>query len=69
MAIYRLEYRMEKLTEVLAQKMEMGGYAAYIWPAFALAAVVMVGMAWLSLRGLRRAQKTLTELQSSAHEA
>ena len=55
---------MEKLTEVLA----MGGYGAYVWPAFALAAILMAGMAWISLRSLRKAEKNLSELQPS-HEA
>lgn len=50
---------MEKLTEVLA----MGGYATYIWPSFAVAAVVMLALLLTSLRALRRASATLSQLQ------
>ena len=57
---------MEKLTEVLA----MGGYAMYVWPSFIIAALIMAGMVATSLRGLRRAQKTLAQLQvTPANEA
>ena len=55
-------YSMEKLTEVLA----MGGYAPYVWPSFILAAVLMIGMVVTSMCSLRRAQRTLVELQESA---
>lgn len=50
---------MEKLTEVLA----MGGFAAYIWPSFFLAALVLTWMTVLSLRSLRKAQRILAQLQ------
>jgi heme exporter protein D len=53
---------MEKLTELLA----MGGYAAFVWPSFIIAAVVMTGAVTTSLRSLRKAQKALAELQRSA---
>jgi heme exporter protein D len=55
---------MEKLTEVLAQKLSMGGYAAYVWPSFAVAAIVLIAMVIASLRSLRKAQHTLSELQN-----
>jgi len=44
----------------------MGGYAAYVWPAFLIGGVVMLGMAVGSLRSLRKAQKTLAELQNTS---
>ena len=31
----------------------MGGYAAFIWPAYALAAAIMAAMAVLTLRSLQ----------------
>jgi heme exporter protein D len=37
----------------------MGGYAAYVWPAYALAAVVLVLNAVLPLRRLRRQRADL----------
>lgn len=33
----------------------MGGYAVYVWPAYAVALVVFVVGGWQSRRGLRRA--------------
>jgi heme exporter protein D len=32
----------------------MGGYAAYVWPAYAIVAVVLIVNAWLPGRELRR---------------
>lgn len=55
---------MQKLTEVLT----MGGYAAYIWPAFLTAALIMGALALSSVRSFRRARKTLVALQET-HEA
>ena len=42
--------------------LNMGGYAAYVWPAYGLAALVMIANAVLPLRHLR---KQLDELRSS----
>jgi heme exporter protein CcmD len=50
---------MENITEALA----MGQYGMYVWPAFIIAAFIIIIMLILSLRSLRRAQKTLSELQ------
>ncbi len=44
---------------------EMGGYAGYVWPAYAAAAVVMVGLWLLSLRGARLLEAQLRLLQES----
>lgn len=52
---------MERLTEFL----EMGGYAVFVWPAFGLAAVVMVGLLVATLRQLRRRRRELAELEAS----
>ena len=32
----------------------MGGYAVYVWPAYAIAAVVLIVNAWLPGRQLRQ---------------
>ena len=42
---------------------EMGGYAAYVWPAYGLAMVVVVGLLVLSVRRLRSAERMLTLLE------
>ncbi len=41
----------------------MGGYAAFVWPCYALAAVVMAGLLVASLRGARRREDELDRLQ------
>ncbi len=52
---------MERLTAFL----EMGGYAVFVWPAFGLAALVMVGLLVATLRQLRRRRRELAELEAS----
>jgi heme exporter protein D len=42
----------------------MGGYAAYVWPALAVAAVVMIGQVVLTLRTLRRRETAQAELEA-----
>lgn len=39
----------------LHEFIDMGGYAAYVWPAYAIALVVMAASAWSAVRGLKRA--------------
>jgi heme exporter protein D len=50
---------MEALNEFLA----MGGYAAFVWPAYGLTAVVMIGIVVSSWRGLVRERQILEKLQ------
>jgi len=49
---------METLTQFLA----MGGYAAFVWPALAIAAGVMVGLLVQSIRSLRAREEELAKL-------
>jgi heme exporter protein D len=37
--------------------LQMGGYAAYVWPAYGIAAAVLAGLAIASYRGMRRAER------------
>ncbi len=53
----------------LSEFLHMGGYAAFIWPAFGLAAVVMIGFAAQSRRALRADQRTLDLLQAARRAA
>jgi heme exporter protein D len=41
----------------------MGGYWAYVWPALAVTAVVMIGQVVTTLRTLRRREAALAELE------
>jgi heme exporter protein D len=50
---------MQDLTQYLA----MGGYAAFVWPAYAVALVVLGGLAVQSLRAYRRNLRELETLQ------
>lgn len=38
---------------------QMGGYAAFVWPAYGIAFVVLVGMLVASIRNLRDAERRL----------
>ncbi len=48
------------MTDFLA----MGGYAAFVWPSYALAALVLLGLLIASLKGLREAEATVKALES-----
>jgi heme exporter protein D len=40
----------------------MGGYAAFIWPSYALAAVLLVGLFALAARRLSAAERALEDI-------
>ncbi len=46
----------------------MGGYAVYVWPSYALFAVVVVGLLISSLRGAHRREAELDRLRSSRRD-
>jgi heme exporter protein D len=50
---------MDRIGEFLA----MGGYAAYVWPAYLVAALVMAGQVVATLRALRRREAALAQLE------
>jgi heme exporter protein D len=41
----------------------MGGYAAFVWPAYAIAAIVLAGLSLHSLAAYRRCRRELARLQ------
>ena len=43
----------------------MGGYASFVWPAFALSAFVLVTLLVSSLRSLRQSEEALAEMRPS----
>jgi heme exporter protein D len=51
------------VTDLLADFLAMGGYGAYVWPAYATVAVVMIGLLVASVRQLRRTKAQLAELR------
>ena len=45
---------------------DMGGYAAYVWPAFGAAAAIMIALLVLSLRTMRAREAALKGLEAAA---
>jgi heme exporter protein D len=41
----------------------MGGYAAFVWPAYALSALVMIGLALTAWRNIRVRERDLAKLR------
>ena len=50
----------------LAKFLDMGGYAAYVWPALALTAVVLVGLLLASAKGAKRRESELAALEAES---
>ncbi len=48
--------------DALSSFFNMGGYAGFIWPAYAIAAAVLAGLLVISRRALRDAERTLDKL-------
>lgn len=48
--------------------LEMGGYAAYVWPAWGLSLVALAALALLSWRWMRRAER-LAAASATQHQA
>ncbi|MCW5752999.1 MAG: heme exporter protein CcmD [Alphaproteobacteria bacterium] len=44
----------------------MGGYAAFVWPSYGVAAVILLGLLLASRRRLRQEARALEALESSA---
>jgi len=56
------------MSDTIATYLAMGGYAQFVWPAYALATIVLVGLLALSLRALRRTEAELAALGLSKRE-
>ena len=50
--------------EPLATFLEMGGYAAYVWPSFLITAALLVGLAGASRKAWRDSVTVLEALQA-----
>jgi heme exporter protein D len=51
------------MMETLRDFLAMGGYASFVWPAYAVAAIVLAGLGLHSLAAYRRCQRELARLQ------
>jgi heme exporter protein D len=47
----------------VARYLAMGGYAAFVWPAYGVALAVLGGLAWHSWRRYRASSDALVKLQ------
>jgi heme exporter protein D len=51
------------MTGELGRYLGMGGYAAFVWPAYGVALAVLGGLAWQSWRRHRASSDALDRLQ------
>jgi heme exporter protein D len=56
------------VVSALSTFLAMGGYARFVWPAYGLAALVLIGLVVWTLGSYRRRQKELALLQREAPE-
>ena len=54
--------------DALATYFAMGGYAAFVWPAYAVAAAVLGGLALQSWRRYRASQGALRDIEPRVPE-
>jgi len=55
---------MQSVSEFLS----MGGYGAFVWAAYLIAAAVMVGLLAMVLKGLSRNRETLKTLEAERQD-
>ena len=48
--------------DAISQYLNMGGHGGFIWPAYGIVTVVMVGLVMISRRSLKAARDTLEKL-------
>ena len=46
------------------QLLHLGGYGAYVWPAYGVAAAVLIGLLWRTLASLRANERLVAQLQN-----
>jgi heme exporter protein D len=51
------------MTADISHYLAMGGYAAFVWPAYGVALAVLGGLAWHSWRRYRASVDVLEKLQ------
>ena len=50
----------------IAKFLDMGGYAAYVWPALGLTVVVLAGLLIASAKNARRREAELAQLEAES---
>jgi heme exporter protein D len=51
------------MTPIISNYLTMGGYAAFVWPAYGVAASIMIGLWFSSASAYRRNRRALDRLQ------
>jgi heme exporter protein D len=51
--------------QAVLEYLAMGGYARYVWPAYAITALVMIGLLLQTMRAYRARQRELDRLQAA----
>ncbi|SDH39874.1 heme exporter protein CcmD [Roseospirillum parvum] len=51
--------------DAVQEFLNMGGYAAYVWPSYGLAVVLLVGLVVITRQGMRRNERLLGQLQAA----
>lgn len=54
--------------ESVGKFLAMGGYAAYVWPAFGLTAAVMIVLFWHAFRSLRRQERAVSQMETQVRD-
>ena len=49
---------------IVSEFLEMGGYGAFIWPAYGAAAILMTGLLILSWKGMRQREALVKSLRA-----
>ena len=53
----------------MADALNMGGYAAYVWPCYIVTVFVLAALVLTARRSIRRQEEALSELEDTAVEA
>ena len=51
----------------LSSFLDMGGYGAFVWPSFAISAVLLIGVFYLSVRSLKANRLALESLSAESN--
>ena len=54
--------------ETIQSFLNMGGYAAFVWPAYGATALVLAGLSAMSLGRMRASERALAELRGADDE-
>jgi len=59
---------MNAMTDILNDLVHMGGYAAWVWPAYGLAAAGIIGILFFTRRTLKQREREFEALKTARRE-